>query len=261
MKTRKGLKSVFLAVIMFGALISVSKAQEESSKAELSVGADIVSNYIWRGIPNAAYFGFSGDGLSLSPNIQPDLSLKCGDLTVGVWGSYDFLGAYQETDLYISYEVGPLTFSLTDYYWNYPASYFKYKASTTTHIFEGAVSYSGSESFPISITAATMFYGADKKFDKDKGAFTTDNNYSTYVELSYPVKLGSSEISPFMGFTTGDGFYGDGYGNVDGFAVVNLGCSASKDIEVTEKLTIPMTASLVLNPQLERVFFVVGISL
>jgi len=72
--------------------------------------------------------------------------------------------------------------------------------------------------------------------------------------------LGSSLIEDniFIGATTGKGIYlPDGS---DNFSVVNLGLSLSKAVTVTEAFSLPITASVITNPQAKNIFFVVGFS-
>jgi hypothetical protein len=252
-------KIVFLYVVALFIIDVTSLKAQEKIKISVNVGFDLVSNYIWRGSPS---LGEDNGATQLSPNFQPGLSVGIGSLTVGAWGSYDFLGKYHETDLYVSYAFGPVTTTITDYFWTYPAKYFNYKSEETAHIIEGALTYTGSEKFPINITLASFLYGADKKSWSD--TLETDGkkqNFSTYIEVGYSFKLGSSQLNPFIGITPYDGYYGDGYGNVDGFQVVNFGATASKTLMVSEKFSIPVKLSLIYNPVMEKSFLVVGLTL
>jgi hypothetical protein len=42
--------------------------------------------------------------------------------------------------------------------------------------------------------------------------------------------------------------------------VVNLGLTASKEMELTDKFSIPVSVSYILNPETERTFLVFGVS-
>ena len=46
-------------------------------QTEISIGGDLVSTYVWRGVYQS---GFS---------LQPEIGLSVGGFTVGVWGSTD----------------------------------------------------------------------------------------------------------------------------------------------------------------------------
>jgi hypothetical protein len=50
------------------------------------------------------------------------------------------------------------------------------------------------------------------------------------------------------------GFYGDYMG------VVNLGLTTTKEIEITNKFKLPLTVSLITNPQAEKIYLVAGFS-
>lgn len=53
-------------------------AQEQEKDVRFSVGADLVSGYIWRGVWEAG------------PSIQPTLTMIAGNFSVTAWGSVDF---------------------------------------------------------------------------------------------------------------------------------------------------------------------------
>ena len=55
-------------------------------QTEISIGGDLVSTYVWRGVYQS---GFS---------LQPEIGLSVGGFTVGVWGSTD-LDNFKEVDL------------------------------------------------------------------------------------------------------------------------------------------------------------------
>ena len=57
-------------------------------QTEISIGGDLVSTYVWRGVYQS---GFS---------LQPEIGLSVGGFTVGVWGSTD-LDNFKEGLLHI----------------------------------------------------------------------------------------------------------------------------------------------------------------
>jgi len=241
-----------IAVILM--LAALQSKSQDSKKITIKTSADLVSSYIWRGVPCCT----DQNGKSvLAPHIQPTLAFDLGGFELGAWGSSDFSGSYKEMDLYASYSVKGVTATFTDYFWDptwATKSYFSYKNETTGHVLEGSLGYKG-EKVPISILVATMFYGADKKSEDP-----TKNNFSTYIELGYTFKVKDNTFDAIMGMTPTDGFYGDGYGNVTGFGVVNLGLTASKKIQLSEKYSTTLRSSLIFNPQQEKSYLVVGIT-
>lgn len=96
-----------------------TKAQD---KVEASVGADIVSGYIWRGQDLG--------GVSF----QPSASIAYKGFSLEAWGSvgiektnadgYDA----KELDLILGYSTGGFSISITDYWFNTGAGYFHYGA-------------------------------------------------------------------------------------------------------------------------------------
>lgn len=93
MKTALLSKKMF--VLLMTVLLSVSLyAQEDEKKSPFSLGADVVSSYVWR-----------GSKIGTGPNVQPWLKFSTGGFTLGAWGStsFHFDTDVAEMDLYTSY--------------------------------------------------------------------------------------------------------------------------------------------------------------
>lgn len=222
-------------------LLFVTAAQHSfGQKGEWKLGADLVSRYIWR-----------GTDYGNAPGIQPAASYNYGWLSVGAWGSYALNTNYQETDLYVTYNVqNVLSFTVTDYF--FPSgivgtnSYFKYGKDETGHIFEGTLAFSGVARFPVSFAVNYNFFGADK-------------NKSVYLEMGYGREVKHVQCNVFVGATTGKGIYlPDGS---DSFSVVNVGLKLAKSIPVSETFALPVQVSVITNPQAQNLFFVFGLTL
>jgi hypothetical protein len=242
------MKNAFVAaglltmVAVFGFMPKMSA--QTSGGPTVKVTADLVSSYVWRGVKSTN-----------TPNFQPTLALVNGGFELGVWGSSDFSGNYKEADIYATYTIGSFKLGLTDYNWNFKNRYFDYKNKETDHILEGSVSWAGTTDLPLSISLNTMFFGADKKFDKSIGAQDPSKQaYSTYLEFAYTFP----KFTAFVGMTPSDGYYGDSYGKATGFGIVNVGVSASKDLKITDSFTLPVKATFGVNPQQEDVYLVFG---
>lgn len=229
-------------------------AQEEKTKGKLDASADIVSRYIWRGM------NLGGS----APSIQPCLEYTYGNFTLGAWGAYSLSHTIkrQEADLYASVNLGKsFNITVTDYFLPFEDTiknhYFSYKKDQTGHLFEVAAKFLGNKDIPISLMVATNVYGADAK--KSNG----DNMYSTYVELGYNFNISETSCNAFLGFTPDrpdkdkgeTGFYGESPG------VVNLGITATKNIKISDSFSLPVSTSLITNPQAENIFLVFGITL
>ena len=229
------------------AMMAIAALSISSAKAQFAVGADVVSSYVWRGV---AQEGSKGG----SPNIQPFASYTIGGLTVGSWASSSFSGSVKEVDLYATYAFSPLfSATITDYNWGFGADekgeqkYFNYKKDKTDHIFEGTLAYAGVESFPLSLSVNTMFYGADKKSNGDQA-------YSTYVELGYPL---TTNAKVFLGSSLGE----SANYMTSKLGITNVGFKVSKTIAITDKFSLPVYGIVSANPYAKNAFFVAGITL
>ena len=225
----KVLAGLFLSSFALSA--AAQDAPEASTtKCEFSTGADLVSSYVWRGVQ---YAGAS---------VQPSVSMSAGGFTLGAWGSADFDGTALEMDLYTSYEFGfGLSLGLTDYY--YPGTqFFDYevdldKGDVSSHWIEGNLGYSIKN---LSLSANYML-------------LTNSADPDMYFELGYDF----GKVSAFVGG-------GNGWHTADGdtdLEIVNIGLSTSKEIKFTESFTLPLTGSVILNPNSEQFYIVVAASL
>lgn len=262
-----------LLIALFTCSSSLNTFAQENEKDQLvnlNTGADLMSRFVWRGMQLGG----------TSPCIQPNMSLGIGNFEIGVFGSYSIGGENQnqEFDLYTSYTFykNLFTVSFTDYFSpaeNRDYEYFDFDDETTGHIFEGSLSFNGTDNIPVTFLTAVIFYGADAITLNDNPGgpnFNTRSGiqYSNYFELGYNLELKDVSFSPFLGITLNNpadpvsstgfigetGFYGTGPG------IINFGFSAIKDIKITDKFSIPLTVSLITNPQAEKVFLVVGFS-
>lgn len=234
-------KLIILFVSITLAFPAIGQDATADTKGSLGLSVDVVSRYVWRGLL-----------YNPSPNIQPTLSYTYGGFSIGSWASYGLSDKYAEVDFFASYTKGPLTFLVYDYYTENEIDleandFFNYKDKTTGHALEGSVFYTGGDAFPIKLTAAMFFYGADRLADGDQA-------YSSYFELGYPFKVAEQPLDVFIGATPQEGLY-----NSDA-AVVNLGVSTSKQLEISDRFKLPIKATLSVNPSADNIFFVVAMT-
>ncbi len=238
------MKKIILVTFLFCGLTIFSQ-ETKTAKSQLDFGADFQSRYVWRGLnPGGS-----------SPSIQPSMSLTSGILTLGAWGAYSTGGVnkFQEADLYLTLAASKkVAFTLTDYYFpkeGISNNYFKY-GTTTGHILELMLTVGGSDSFPISFTAATNFAGADKN--------GTKQSYSTYLEAKYDTKIGDTAFSVVAGgvFSDNGGFY-----QTNGSGLINLSFLAAKEIKLSSTFSLPVNTGLTLNPDQGNIYFTFGFSL
>ncbi|MBI3123596.1 MAG: hypothetical protein HYZ10_04250 [Ignavibacteriales bacterium] len=234
------MKKLYIAIIILTASIT--------SFAQIKVGADIYSRYLWRGID-------FGD----APAFQPSLSYTSGSFTVGAWGSYAFPTAgptYAENDLWASYAIsteasGSFSAIVTDYYVpsaGIPFGHFKHKVEQdgtpkfAAHTIEGGLTYSGPEKFPISLALYANL--------------SNDPDNSTYIQVGYPVAVSEATVTFAAGFVPSK----SAYYLVDKGNIINLSITASKTISVTDKFSFPINVSYISNPSQDKTYLVFGAS-
>ena len=206
-------------ILLVSIIFCFTPTQEIKSQ---DFGADVVSSYVWRGTKY-------GSGLA----VQPWMELGAGNLTGGVWGSFNKAeGAYDgnELDLWVSYDFGPLALTVTNY--TFPG------AGGAGDVFDGDVEVSGSTSLgPVDLTVG---------YFTDHGAL--------YVEAGFPI--GPVGVAVGYGSDGDVGFYAGGDSGL-----VNVSFSGSKDIAITEDFSLPVFGSFIINPDAEAAFLVFGFSL
>jgi len=249
--------SLFLVVTLL--LSTTSKSQDNAekdttaTKLKLTLGADIMSRYIWRG---------SDYGNSLC--IQPTLAISAANFEIGCWSSVGTNNFYKEVDLYAKYTIKNFSLVFTDYYVplinDIAASpdnrYFIYDDKNTAHSFEGSLLFKGGEKFPLWLLGGVFFYGNDKRWGYDADKDSNDlTYYSSYFEAGYSFTVQENSADLFIGFTPSAGAYGNTLG------VVNLGVTATRKLKISNTLELPVKGSLIFNPQTSNVFFVFGITI
>lgn len=240
------MKTLFVKTLSVLALcIFVFASVSAQDKPEFSVGADVVSSYVWRGSKVAGYEGV---------NLQPSASISYSGLSLGAWGSTNYNGAAKEFDLSLSYGIGNASFMVTDYWFG--GNYFRYGKSAGAHTLEGTVSYSLGETLPLSLSWNTLFYGADYK---DSGS----KRYSTYVELAYETSVSDVDLTFALGASpwTSSWYHFDAEGDMkSGFQINNISLTAAKEIKISDSFSLPLFGQIVVNPCQEDINFVVGFS-
>ncbi|RLD27391.1 MAG: hypothetical protein DRI75_09625 [Bacteroidetes bacterium] len=247
----KIMKNFVLVLLLISSLKTVAQDSSdivpETSSSSFDLGVDIQSRYIWRGIQ------LGGN----SSSVQPWAEFSSGAFSIGAWGAYNLGGTSigNEADLYISLAISDaLSFTVTDYFFPTDGNFQGYFPYNAGHVFEGMLSFAGTEGFPIGISVATNFGGAIKYDD------TSDEKsaYSTYVEASYSTTAGDVELGLFAGAVFADD---NGYYLTDGSGLINVGFSASKEIKLSESFSLPVNAALILNPDAENIYLTFGFSL
>ncbi len=234
---------------------NTTHSQENENNSNFTIGADVVSRYVWRGL------NLGGS----SPHVQPYIEYEFGQsgLAIGAWGSYSLgLGvAGTEADLYLSYTpVDWLNLTISDYF--FPADvaferndYFNYKKDETGHTFEAMLTLGGTDNLPFYATFAMNLYGDDGINDKG------EKYNAKYIELGYNTSIGDSDVGIFLGIAPddpktdngGSGWYGDSAG------IINFGFTLAKTYKVADT-SLPVFSSVIFNPEAGNFYLVFGLS-
>jgi hypothetical protein len=257
----------FLRALASLILLSVMPVNVFSqNESPLQFGADVMSRYIWRGV------NLGGDSPSIQPWIKYNIQSKNSSnvLTVGTWGAYTFSQtSNQEVDLYLTYSFkNVISLTLTDYFFpeyystKERSRYFNYDKDSTCHVFEGIIGFNGTEKIPFTFLFSMNFYGNDARrinSDGSSGKIFMTN----YVELGYKKNIKGVDFNAFVGAALDkpnndrdeSGFYGN-----KAAGIINIGVKVAKSIQVSDKYSFPIQASIITNPEAENIFMVFGIS-
>lgn len=193
------------------------------AEAEIGIGADVVSRYVWRGadIGNAV-------------SVQPGLAYSTDVLEVGAWSSWAITGSgANENDLYATVNLGPASITITDYFLptSAPADFFSFSDSDGVHILEATVS---ADLGMASVLAAVNFSG--------------DSEDSFWLEACVPLAaLSTDDVEVGVTLGAGNGVYTT---DTDPTLV-----SISLDVASGDYF-----AQYILNPDAEITFLVFGTS-
>lgn len=229
------MKKLEIRIIVICLITTCTNLTWSAQAQEVKIGADLVSNYIWRG----SKLG--------SASFQPAISAEYKGISLTAWGSTDFTGDAFELDLTAGYRINGLSLAITDYFATSDVNsqpYFNYK-SGNGHVFEATIGYTFSEKVPLTLSWNTYFAGTDNTYNS--------HDYSTYIEAAYPFSLWQVNMDAEIGFTPWKGAY------ANGFNVVNIGLKASKDIVITEKFALSVFTKVIFNPAANRAFMVFGL--
>jgi len=227
----KKITILFLFSITFAAF-----GQEENTEKELTfdVGADLVSSYIWRGKYVAG------------PSIQPTMSISAYGLTIGAWGSKDFITTEKEIDFLFSYKFKGFSIGFADYWVVYEEdSFFKNKSS---HLIEGSLGYTFPEKFPLSLEINTFLSGDEDLRESGR------KYYSTYISASFPFTVGEVDVEAGIGVSPWNGMYSKE------FNVATVSTKVSKTLKLTGEYSMSVFTELIVAPVQNNIFLVFGIT-
>lgn len=204
-----------LALIGVSAFSFKSYAEEKESNFSFEVGADVVSNYLWR--------GQNLGGLS----IQPSVTLGWKGIYISGWGNigadnWKFNYLNPELDVTIGYDNYGLKLDLTHFYYFYGDKYFKGLGDANNEYSESTIEvHAGidvgewASIVPLTVDWYTTVLGYDPVLDENGNVVLNENGnakraYSTYIELGYDITLPLEIVLGIkVGFTPWKGMFTD----------------------------------------------------
>ncbi len=210
------------------------------------MSATIQNMHLWRG-------GEVADGLVLTTDLH--YSAMQERLKVGFWGGANGVGEYKEFNYYASYSVGRLSLTLCDTY-NFSSyatynneEFFNYSPSETGRFLDASLRYRVSDEYPLLISWSTVLFG------RDRDASNSENRYSTFVSLEYPIyrndgwqfDAGVGGAFALNNIDNSANFYGDRGG------IVELTLKVSNSIKINER-ELPLYMLMMWNPQSDKAY-------
>lgn len=262
-------------VFLFGMLSKYVNAQENKivkdsvnleTEKRLSLNLDVVNRYLWRGQC------WGGDYAAIQPTIEYRLTPK---FTLGFWATTNFQNdyfypdgdtyykGYQEIDFYLIYQINDfLQFQLWDYYWpsveridgidNRFLNYSNNSSKTVDAIWY--FDFSEGYRYPFNATISTFVAGNDFRYDRY--GENPKQNFTTYLELGYTFSffenskytaLQNIEMSPVIGAVLNNQAEYYSFADYDKPSFVNLGITASKEIDLGKGISMPISLNYTHN--------------
>lgn len=236
------------------------------TEKRLSLNLDVVNRYLWRGQC------WGGDYMAIQPTIEYQLTPK---FSLGFWATTNFKNdyfypdgmtyykGYQEIDFYLTYQINDfLQFQLWDYYWpsvesidgidNSFLNYGNDSSKTVDAIWY--FDFSEGYRYPFNATISTFIAGNDFRYDRY--GENPKQNFTTYLELGYTFSffentkyavLQNIEIAPVVGAVLNNQAEYYSFADYDKPSFVNLGITASKEIDLGKGMSMPISLNYTHN--------------
>lgn len=253
-----------LLPILVTCLLLFLRTLPVSAQSSVSLGAEVVSRYVWRGLDQG------GGAPAVHPVIGYQYTTKDGNHAIGIsaWGAYTLSGnASEEVDLILEYSYREMfSVSVSDYFFPglYTGSrnnYFNYNPDSTGHVIEAAVGFTGNNKIPVTALFAINVYGNDARIanpDSTLGRIA----YSKYLEVGFVysfkwfdlnARIGAALDAPDTRITT------EGYYLNPRAGVINVGLQVSHEFQLNDHVAFPVTTTFTVNPMLQKVYLVFGV--
>lgn len=231
---KNNLLSIACALLL-GSSSVVPLCAQESGEWSMTVGADAVSNYLWRGSSLA--------GPSIQPSTYFDYEKGDWAVSLGAWGTKSFLkDDYNEWDLSIEATWRNITLSLANY-----SEY--YGAELDDNYIDLGVSLTLSENIPITFS----WYSIINQYDNAAlipSGYRWNKAFPSYFEAAYDFSVSVVDFTIAAGMLP----FVTGYYENEDFGICNLSLNAGHEFELNDSSVLPISAQFVYNP-MERAFF------
>lgn len=238
-------KNNFLSIacaLLLGTSSVAPLCAQESGDWSMTVGADAVSHYLWRGMELG--------GPSVQPSAYFDYEKGDWAVSLGVWGTKSLFHNrygehYNELDLSVEASWRNLTLSLADY-----AEGRYFGPWQEGHFLDFGLSYTLSENIPVTFSWYSII---NQTFEGslDGGGFDWASAFPSYFEVAYDFSLSAVDFSVAAGMWP----YGSVYYENDGFGICNLHLSAGHEFEFNHGGTLPVSAQIMYNPAWNEFFW------
>lgn len=219
-----------------------STLNDTTETSRLYTEFSVLSRNVWRGVD-------FGNG---SPSIQGLIVYNpIWGIEIGAFGVTSLNGTNagygNSLNIFAGYRYKSISLIFDDYYFHGDATNLttNYWHQDKTHFIEARLSYAGEK---IKATAGYTIYGGDLYNDPviDTAGTILENTQGLYLEVTYKV---SEEFSITVGGISGP----SALNFHDEAGITNVGLHFNKGIEISDKFILPVTTSLIVNPNYEYI--------
>ena len=224
-------------------------------------GANIASNYLWRG------YDQSYSGKMFDPSIQPSVTFGLGAFYLDLWLNVSPMSQYQEFDMTLGFDYKNLSITVYDVWCGVGKDFWQNDfLDGSNHNLTATIDYTFFDRLRLH-WGTTFIHSADWLYNEDGSRMR--RAFSSYFEVAYtqPVKelfdiSFTAGASPWTGpfwtagpqlFEDGEYFlnYDDKNPPVTGFNVTNLNITLSREFEAGS-VTFPVELGYTFNPTTKR---------
>ena len=219
---------------------------QERGDWSMTVGADAVSSYLWRGMELG--------GPSIQPSAYFDYEKGDWAVSLGLWGTKSLFKNrngehYNEMDISVEASWRGLTLSVIDYGEDYSAPW------QEGHFLDFGLSFTLSEDIPVTFSWYSIINQTFEGSMDGGNGFDWQEAFPSYFEVTYDFSLSVVDFSVAAALLP---FESDYYEN-DYFGVCNLNLSAGHEFEFKHGGTLPVSAQVMYNPMQKDFFWGVSV--